>query len=103
MGEQQRRRKSAISEHAARRVEAAWNCVNVLRPDLHVEGRKDLARQFLDLSRDGYQPPQPVRISPAQVSEMVWRNCQCANRYCSMVLFPKEVADELNEFFKPED
>ena len=32
----------------------------------------------------------------------VWRHSQCANRYCSMVLFSQEMADELNEFFRPE-
>jgi hypothetical protein len=37
------------------------------------------------------------------VESIVWPNSQCANRYCSMVLFTNEIADELNEFFKPED
>jgi|GEM_PF-1603394 len=98
-----RRKETAIRQRAARRVEAAWNCVNVLRTDLSLEGRKDLARQFLDLGRDDYRPPAPIRITPAQVEEIVWRNSQCANRFCSMVLFSREFAEELNEFFKLED
>ena len=98
-----RSERAAIRERAARRVEAAWNCVNVLRPDLSLEGRKDLARQFLDLGRDDYRPPAPIRITPAQVSEIFWQHSQCANRYCSQVLFSRELADELNEFFKLED
>jgi hypothetical protein len=36
------------------------------------------------------------------VQEIVWRNSQCANRYCSMVLFSRELSDELNDFFRRE-
>lgn len=103
MGEQQRRKKAAIRERAARRVEAVWTCVNVLRPDLPLDDRKELARTFLDLGREDFQPPAPIRITPAQVEKIVWRNSQCANRFCSMVLFSREFAEELNEFFKLED
>jgi hypothetical protein len=38
-----------------------------------------------------------------QVSEIVWRNSQRANRHCSMVLFPELIAEELNEFFRLEE
>jgi hypothetical protein len=77
--------------------------VNVLRPELPLDDRKTLARKFLDLGREGYQPPPPIRINPAQVQEIIWRNSQCANRYCSMVLFSREIAEELNEFFTSEE
>jgi hypothetical protein len=77
--------------------------VNILCPDLPLDGRKELATRFLDLSRETYRPPEPIRITPAQVQEIVWRNSQCANRYCSMVLFSWEIAEELNEFFRFED
>ena len=106
MGDAMRRKRSkraAIREHAARRVEAAWTCVNVLCPDLSLDDRKSLAKRFLDLGDEGHEAPRPTQISPAQVSEMVWRNSKCANRYCSQVLFSRELADELNEFFKLED
>lgn len=88
---QERRRRKAIREAAAQRVEAVWACVNVLRPDLPLDDRKDLATKFLDLGREGYRTPEPIRISPAQVTEIVWRQSQCANRYCSMVLFAREI------------
>ena len=58
-----------------------------------------MAQQFLDLSRGSHELPIPIRINPAQVQEIVWRNSQCANRHCSMVLFSREIAEELNEFF----
>jgi hypothetical protein len=99
-----RSRRAAVKELAARRVGAVWTCLGVLCPDLPLPDRKALAETVLDLSR-GERPAAPKRneISPAQVQEMVWRNSQCANRYCSMLLFSRELADELNEFFRPED
>jgi hypothetical protein len=94
--------RRATRELAARRVEAAWACVGVLCPDLAPPDKKALATKVLDLCRGEIQSP-PIRIFPAQVQEMVWRNSQCANRYCSMVLFSHEIADELNEFFRQEE
>jgi hypothetical protein len=96
---EERRRRAEIKKRAAQRVEAAWTCVNVLRPDLPLHERKDLARHFLDLGREDYVKPKPIHISPAQVTEMIWRHFQCANRYCSAVLFGEFIAEELNEFF----
>jgi hypothetical protein len=99
-----RRRKAAIKELAARRVESVWNCLGVLRPEMPLADRKVLAEKVLDMCFDRLVPPPPkITISPAQVSEIVWRTSQCANRYCSMVLFSQEMADELNEFFSPEE
>ncbi len=100
---QERRRRAEIRKRAAQRVEAVWSCVNVLRPDLPLDDRKDLARMFLDLGREDYVAPKPIRISPAQVTEIVWRNFQCANRFCSAVLFGELIAEELNEFFRQEE
>lgn len=99
-----RSQRAAIKELAAKRVDAVWSCLGVLSPDLPLPDWKALAETVLDLSR-GEIPPAPKRIeiSPAQVQEIVWRHSQCANRYCSMVLFSQEMADELNEFFRPED
>lgn len=98
----ERRQKASIKELAARRVEAVWACVNILRPDLSLPDRKVLTEKMLDLGRDDYRPPEPIRINPAQVQEIVCRNFQCANRCCSAVLFPREIAEELNEFFNPD-
>lgn len=100
----ERRERAEIKQLAARRVEAVWTCLGVLCPDLPLVERKVLAEKVLDLTR-GEIPPAPKRIeiSPAQVQELVWRHSQCANRYCSMLLFSRELADELNEFFGPEE
>jgi hypothetical protein len=94
-----REARARIRELATRRVEAAWACANTLRPDLPENERKVLAQQFLDISRGRHELPIPTRINPALVQEIVWRNSQCANRYCSMVMFSRELAEELNHFF----
>jgi hypothetical protein len=39
----------------------------------------------------------------ARVASIIWPNSQCINPRCPMVLFTKEIADELNEFFKGEE
>lgn len=103
MVSEERRRSAEIKKRAAQRFEAVWTCVNVLRPDLPLHERKDLARHFLDLGREDYVAPKPIRISPAQVTEIVWRHFQCANRYCSALLFSETLAEELNEFFGQEE
>ena len=102
---QARRRKVVIKELAARRVESVWNCLGVLRPEMPLPDRKVLAEKVLDMCFDRLVPPPApkITISPAQVSEIVWRTSQCANRYCSMLLFSQEMADELNEFFREDE
>jgi hypothetical protein len=94
-----REARARIRELATRRVEAAWTCASILRPDLPDNERKALAQQFLDFARERYRPAIPLLINPAQVRDIVWRNSQCANRHCSMVLFSREIAEEMNEFF----
>jgi hypothetical protein len=95
--------RAAIKIAACQRVEAVWTCLGVLRPDLTPQGKKALAEKVFELSRGKDQKPPQIKITPAQVQEIVWRNSQCANRYCSMVLFSREIAEELNEFFKGEE
>jgi hypothetical protein len=86
--------RAAVKELAARRVEAVWTCLGVLCPDLPLTERKILAEKVLDLSRGEWPPAaKRIEISPAQVQELVWRHSQCANRYCSMLLFSQEMAE----------
>jgi hypothetical protein len=78
--------------------------LGVLRPDLAPSDKKSLAAKVLDLCRDEIRTlAKRIEITPAQVQELIWRNSQCANRYCSMVLFSREIAEELNEFFRQEN
>ena len=104
MGQARSRRRAAIRELAARRVEAAWTCLDILRPGLALPEKKSLATKVLDICRGESQTlAKRIEINPAQIQEIVWRNSQCANRHCSMVLFSREVAAELNEFFRPDE
>ena len=79
--------RAAIKIAACQRVEAVWACLGVLCPDMTPQEKKALAEKVFDLCRGKAQKPPRIMISPAQVQEIVWRNSQCANRYCSMVLF----------------
>jgi hypothetical protein len=96
-------KRAAIKLAARQRVDAVWTCLDVLCPDMALKAKNVLAEKVLDLSRGEEQKPPRIMITPAQVSSIVWPNSQCANRYCSMVLFTREIAEELNEFFKPEE
>jgi hypothetical protein len=46
------------------------------------------------------------RITDAQVVEMVWRNSQCLHNQtgrCPLLLFGRQLAEEINEFFKGDE
>ena len=95
--------RAAIRLAARQRVEAVWTCLDVLCPDMALESKKVLAEKVLDMSRGRDEKPPRIMITPAQVSSIVWPNSQCVNTRCPMVLFTREIAEELNEFFKPEE
>ena len=88
---------------AMQRVEAAWNCVGVLCPDLTPKAKKVLAEKVLDLCAEREKSKPEIKITPPEVQEIVWRNMQCVNPHCPMVLFSREIAAKLNEFFKQEE
>jgi hypothetical protein len=94
---------AAIKLAARQRVEAVWTCLDVLCPNLALEAKKVLAEKVLDLSRGEDQKPPRIMISPAQVSSIIWPNMQCVNPRCPMVLFTREIAEELKEFFRGDE
>lgn len=96
--------KAAV-QLAALRAEAVLVCLNVLCPDLKGEAKKELARKMLSLAdgKDRTQPSCPARqIGPSQVEEIILANVQCIHPWCPMLLFSKQIAEELNEFFREE-
>jgi hypothetical protein len=98
-------RKSTAARLAAVRAEAAWRCVSVLAPDLKSQAKLDMARRVLTVvdGKDRSQPRSPAkRITPAQVEAIVWANMQCINPHCPMLLYSKQIAEELNEFLNRE-
>jgi hypothetical protein len=100
------KRKTPNDENLPARVLAVWQCVGVLRPDLLPADKQNLARELLQVSASFGQSRGPLlkpRITAAQVTELVWRNSQCIQRSCPMLLFADTLADELNEFFNGAD
>jgi hypothetical protein len=95
--------RAAIKIAACQRVEAVWTCLGVLRPDLTPQGKKALAEKVFELSLGKDQKPPRIKITTAQVQEIVWANMQCINPRCPMLLFSNQIADELNEFFMQEE
>ena len=92
-----------MSKFSAReRAEATLTFVDFLYPNLALPEKKALVRKILGLF-SGDWPPPPAKIAPAQVTEMVWRNSQCINPHCPMLLFSDQIAAELNDFFHPEE
>jgi len=95
--------RAAIKLAALQRVEAVWACLDILCPDRALEAKKELARKVLDLSRGKDRKVPRIRITPAQVASIIWPNTQCVNPRCPMVLFTREIAEELNELFNGEE
>ena len=92
-------RIKAIRELAHTRVVAALTCVNALCSDLDLSGKCRMVEQILTLS-DGKDRSIPrTQITDAQVTEMVWRNMQCINHRCPLLVFGKQLSDEINQFF----
>lgn len=96
-------RIKTIRELAHTRVVAALTCVNTLYPDLNFAVKRMMVRQILSLSDSKDHSIPQERITDAQVTEMVWRNMQCINHRCPMLLFGRQLAEELNEFFAEDE
>jgi hypothetical protein len=77
--------------------------LGVLCPDLTPQAKKELAEKVFELSRGKDQKPPQIKITPAQVTSIIWGNMQCINPRCPMVLFTREIAEELNELFNGEE
>jgi hypothetical protein len=82
---------------------AALYCALVLRPDLDRKELKKLAQKILALGDEAAGMP---KITDAECVELVWANSQCVktqNGACSLLIFGKQLADELNEFVNGDD
>jgi hypothetical protein len=95
--------RARIKELAHLRVTAALNCVKVLCPNLDWKGQRLMVEHVLMLSRGELCKTPPKQISDPQITEMVWRNMQCIYHRCPMLLFGRQLAEEINEFFNEEE
>ena len=82
-----------------RRVALTRVYLKMTCPDLDQNTRIMLADLIIALFDGENGRSERRKIADAQVNEMVWRNMQCINHRCPMLLFGKQLADELNEFF----
>jgi len=66
------------------------------------EHRKRLATEILSLERGKDSAAPQKTISPAALYEMITRNSQCVLNQrgrCPLLVFTKQLCEELNEFF----
>jgi hypothetical protein len=73
MGEKRRQiaKDKALRQLALQRVEAVWNCLGVLCPDLTAQAKKALAEKVFDLCRGEDRKAPRIMITPAQVESII--------------------------------
>jgi hypothetical protein len=84
-----------------RRIALTRVYVKMTCPDLDQSTRTRLANLILLLMDNHGNLPQQ-KITDAQIVEMVWRNSQCVHNQtgrCPLLVFGKQLAEEINEFF----
>lgn len=102
------RRKKDSPEARLAITSARWKaasavyCANVLRPDLDESCKRKLANAILSLGGNQDRTVPKKRISPAAVEEMFFRQAQCIHSKCPLLLFSKQLAEELNAYFEEE-
>jgi hypothetical protein len=90
---------------AQRRIALTSAYLKVICPAIDRSKRTRLVDSILALT-DGEDRRSPQKkIADAQVVEMVWRNSQCVLNQtgrCPLLVFGKQLAEEINEFFAQE-
>jgi hypothetical protein len=90
---------------AQRRVALTRVYLKMACPDSDHSTRTKLADSILALI-DGEDRRLPQKeIADAQIVEMVWRHSQCVRNQtgkCPLLLFGRQLAEEINEFFNEE-
>lgn len=59
-------------------------------------------QHFIDCLQALTEKPKR-RITDSQIVQMIWRNMQCIKPHCPLLIYGRQLADELNEFFWSED
>jgi hypothetical protein len=88
-----------VCDLARRRVVTVLQCIDVLVPGIDARRKKRLANKFLTLA-DGKDRTR--KISPAAVEEIFFEQVQCVYHKCPMLLFSKQLAEQLNAYFEGE-
>jgi hypothetical protein len=90
---------------AQRRIALTLAYLKVVCPGIDLSTRRRLVDSILALMDGEDLAMRQRRITDAQVVEMVWRHSQCVLNQtgrCPLLVFGRELADELNEFFTQE-
>jgi hypothetical protein len=91
---------------AQRRIALTGAYLKVVCPGINQSTRTKLADSILSLI-DGKNPSvQRKQITDAQAVEMVWRHSQCVLNQtgkCPLLVFGKQLAEEINEFFREDE
>lgn len=85
-----------ICEAASFQAGVAYRAVNALLPDATNRTKMRIARKILSLC-DGED--RSLKISPAQLQELVMPNWQCIDRDCPACFFWEPMSRAINEFF----
>ena len=90
---------------AQRRIALTLAYLKVICPGIDQSNRTRLVDSILALI-DGEDRRLPQKkITDAQAVEIMWRHSQCVRNQtgrCPLLIFGKQLADELNEFFAHE-
>jgi hypothetical protein len=87
---------------AQRRIALTRVYLRMACPDTDNSTRTKLAGSILALIHGEDRAIPQRKIADAQVVEMVWRNSQCVHNQtgkCPLLVFGKQLAEEINEFF----
>jgi hypothetical protein len=91
---------------AQRRIALTRVYLKMACPDIDNSTRTKLADSILALIDEQDSAVPQKRITDAQVVEMVWRNSQCVHNQmgkCPLLVFGRQLAEEINEFFGEEE
>jgi hypothetical protein len=89
-----------------RRVALTRVYLKMTCPALDQSSRTELGDLIIALVDGKDRRSQQRKITDAQVIEMVWRHSQCVLNQtgrCPLLLFGKQLAEEINEFFVEEE
>ena len=85
-----------------RRIALTSAYLKAICPGIDQSKRSKLADSILALITDQDSAMQQRKITDAQIVEMVWRQSQCVLNQtgkCPLLIFNKQLAEEINEFF----
>ena len=100
------RRKHAELNPAQSRVALTRVYLKMACPDLTPGTRTKLANSILALIDGGVLRVPETKITDPQVVEMVWRQSQCVLNQagkCPLLVFGRQLAEEINEFFAEDE